>query len=115
MSHHNLTMLSKGRTRKDLGECVGNYEVGVKRNKAHDTSTIKFPTKMDVNINMTRRFVANRISRHDDAGQVILINICRHNLFVTNIVKNHTKVENFFTNLTRSHVLRTDVERVTES
>ena len=89
--------------------------MGAKRNKAYDTSSIEFPTKMDANINMTRRFVANRISRHDDAGQVILINICRRSLFVTNIAKKRTKVENFVANLTRSHVLASDVERATES
>ena len=68
MTQHNLTVLSKSRDRKPLGECVGNYEVSVKRNKTHDTSSIKFPTKMDANVIMSRRFVATRISRHDDAG-----------------------------------------------
>ena len=59
---------------------------------------------MDVDVNMKRRFPVNRIGRHSDGDQVVLINISRWNLWVTHITKNSTKVENFLANLTHSHV-----------
>jgi hypothetical protein len=66
MAHHNLAMLSKNRARKTLGKCVGNHEVGPKRNKSHNTSSIKLAAKMNADVNVARRFPANRISRHSD-------------------------------------------------
>ena len=34
MAQHDLTVLSKNRSRKTLGEDVGNHEVGPKRNES---------------------------------------------------------------------------------
>jgi hypothetical protein len=39
--------------------------------------------------------VENGIRKHRDTGQIILINISRRSLGVTNVSKNRTKVENF--------------------
>ncbi len=97
-------------TSQALCECVGNHKVGSKRNKTYDGTSVKLPTKMDVNVNMTRRFPANRISRHSDAGQIIFINISGRSLFVTNIAKKRTKVKNFLANLTRNLYSASDVE-----
>jgi hypothetical protein len=66
-------VLSKNRARKTLGKGVGNNEVGPKRNEAHNTSSIKLAAKMNADVNVARRFPANRIGRHDDACQVVLI------------------------------------------
>jgi hypothetical protein len=41
MAQHDVTVLSKNRARKTLGKCVGNHEVGPKRNEAHNTSSTK--------------------------------------------------------------------------
>jgi len=66
MTEHNFTVLRKNRTGKALCKGVGDHEVGPKRNKFHDTSSIKFAAKMKVDVNVTRRFPVNRISTHDD-------------------------------------------------
>jgi hypothetical protein len=64
VAEHNFTVLRKYRTGKALGKGVGDHEVGPKRNKLHNTSSIKLTAKMNADVNMTRRFPTNRISRH---------------------------------------------------
>jgi hypothetical protein len=95
MVEHNFTVLSKNRTRKTLGKGVGNHEVGSKRNESHNTTSIKLAAKMSADVNVTRRFPANRIGRHDNARQNIFIDISWCVLCVTHITKNNAKLENF--------------------
>ena len=64
MAEHNFTVLRKNRTGKALCKGVGDHEVGPKRNKLHNTSSIKLAAKMNADVNVARRFPANRISRH---------------------------------------------------
>jgi hypothetical protein len=66
ITEHNFTVLRKYRTAKTLGKGVGDYEVGPKRNKLHDTSSIKLTGKMNADVNVARRFPANRIDTHGD-------------------------------------------------
>jgi hypothetical protein len=75
MSEHNFTVLSKNRTRKTLGKGVSNHEVGPKRNESHNTTSIRLPAKMNADVNVARRFPANRIGRHGNARQNIFIDI----------------------------------------
>ncbi len=82
MSQHDLTVLSKNRARRTLGKVVGNHEVGPKRNETHNTSSIKLAEKMNADVNVARRFPANRIGRHGDAHQVVLIDISRCIVFL---------------------------------
>jgi hypothetical protein len=97
-------VLSKNRARKSHGKGVGNHEVGPKGNEAHNISSIKLAAKMDADVTVARRFLANRIGRHDNARQVVLIDISRRSLCVTHIAKNSAKVENFLANLARCNV-----------
>ena len=60
MAQHDLTVLSKNRPRKTLGEGVGNHEVGPKRNEPHNISSTKLAAKMHTDVNVARRFPANR-------------------------------------------------------
>jgi hypothetical protein len=66
MTEHNFTVLCKNSTGKALGKGVGDHEVGPKWNTFHDTSNIKLAAKMNVDVNVSRRFPTNRISTHDD-------------------------------------------------
>ena len=86
-------------------------------------SVKQFPTKMNTNINtninkninMTRLFAAYKISRHGDASQVILIDIRRRKLFVTDIA---TKRRSYRISLPASLAAMysaSDVEKATES
>jgi len=45
---------------------VVDHEGGPKRNKIHDTSSIKLTAKMNTDVNVTRRFPENRIGTHGD-------------------------------------------------
>ena len=56
MTDHNFTVLRKNRTGKALCKGVGNYEVGPKRNNLHNTNNIKISTKLNSDVNVTRRF-----------------------------------------------------------
>jgi hypothetical protein len=60
MTQYDLTVLSKNRVRKTLGEGVGNHEVGPKRNESHNISIIKLAAKMHTDVNVVRRFPVNR-------------------------------------------------------
>ena len=62
MSQHDLTALSKNRVRKTFGTCVSNHEVGPKRNESHKISSMKLAAKMHRDVNVARRFPANRAS-----------------------------------------------------
>ncbi len=66
VAEHNCTVLRKNRTGKALGKGAGDHEVGPKRNKLHNTSSIKLAAKMNADVNVARRFPTNRISRHSD-------------------------------------------------
>jgi hypothetical protein len=66
VAEHNCTVLRKNRTGKALGKGVGDHEVGPKRNKLHNTSSIKLTAKMNADVNVARRFPTNTISRHSD-------------------------------------------------
>jgi hypothetical protein len=66
VTEHNFTMLRKNRTGKALCKGIGDHEVGPKRNKLHNTSSIKLEAKMNADVNVERRFPTNRISRHSD-------------------------------------------------
>ncbi len=73
---------------------------------------------MIADFNVARRFPANRIGRHGDTRQIILIDIGWRVVCVTYITKNSAKVDNFLANLARSHVFslrRSLGERATES
>jgi hypothetical protein len=71
----------------------------VRRGMSHitGTSSIKLAAKMNADVNMARRFPANRIGRHGDARQIILIDISWRSLCVTHIAKNGAKVEGLIT------------------
>ncbi len=56
MTEHNFTVLCKNRTGKVLCKDVGNHEVGPKRYKLHNTSSIKLAAKMNADVNVVRRF-----------------------------------------------------------
>jgi hypothetical protein len=56
MTEHNFTVLRKNRTGKALCKGVDNHEVGPKRNKLHNTSSIKLEAKMNADVNVARRF-----------------------------------------------------------
>ena len=103
MSEHNFTLLCKNRVGKVLGKGVVNHEVGPKRNKS-DTTSLKIVSKMDSDTNVVRRFPTNRIGRHDNTSQIVLIDMSRHSLCVTHITRKDTKVENFLDNLVLNHV-----------
>jgi hypothetical protein len=66
MAEHNFTVLRKNRTGKAICKGVGDHEVGPKRNKLHNTISIKLAARMNADVNVARRFPANRISRHTD-------------------------------------------------
>ncbi len=63
MTQHDLTVLSKSSSRKTLRNDIDNHEVGPKRSESHKTSSIKLAAKMKADVNVTRRFPANRIGR----------------------------------------------------
>jgi hypothetical protein len=63
MTQHDLTVLSKIRTRKTLRKDIDKHDMGPKRSESHKTSSIKLAAKMKADVNVTRRFPANRIGR----------------------------------------------------